>query len=318
MKFDNILFPLDFSQRSIGMKSQVEELAQRFGSRVTVLHVFEIPATWCGTAEAPTISAGGFQRFYDSAVANLAAFKLDLPDMQVEKVLLDGDPAWIISDWAREHPTDLIMMGTRGFGRFQGLLLGSVVSKIIHDTQCPVWTDANAHRDPSPRRIDRVLCALDVDEEAIPLLRFAAEVSRQFTAKLEAVHCVPGTEARSNKYFEFDLQRYLVEGSRIELTKLQREAATPCEIKVETGDISTTIRKLAAEKEFGLIVLGRGESQRRFGCLRTHAYQIIHEAPCPVLSYCPAQSDRISSSYSEAHPCRSVRDVPPPIGSNPL
>ncbi len=71
MKFENILFPLDFSERSLGMASEVESLARRFGSKVTVLHVFEIPATWYGTAEAPTINANCFQEFFDAAQAEL-------------------------------------------------------------------------------------------------------------------------------------------------------------------------------------------------------------------------------------------------------
>jgi len=319
MKFENILFPLDFSDRSLGMVREVESLALRFGSKVTVLHVFEIPAAWYGTAEALTINLNCCQEFYNAAQQSLASFKLNLPEDRVEKVICEGDPSWRIANWAREHPTDLIMLGTRGLGRIQGLLLGSVAAKVIHDTPCPIWTDANAQTETAFRNdIRHILCAVDIDEETVPLMRFANEVSRLFAAKLHVVHCLSQAETRPNKYFDFDLHRYLVEGARVELKKLQREAGLEGEIAVKSGGVSKAVRNLAIENKIGLIVLGRGESQHRFGRLRTHAYQIVHDAPCPVLSYCPAQSGHISSSYSAERLYQSAKFELPLIGSSPI
>jgi nucleotide-binding universal stress UspA family protein len=301
------------------MTSEVESIARRFGSKVTALHVFEIPATWYGTAEAPTIFPSCFKEFYNAAKANLKNFRLDLPPGRVEKILVEGEPSWLIANWARQHPTDLIMMGTRGFGRLQGVLLGSVAAKVIHDTHCPVWTDANARfQGAFQDRIANILCAVDIDDETVSLLRFANDMSLFFSAKLQVVHCISEAETRPNKYFDFDLQRYVWESARIELTKLQREAGIQCEITLMGGGVSKAVRKLVLENNTGLIVLGRGESQHRFGRLRTHAYQIIHDAPCPVLSYCPDPSAHISSSCSEEHLFQSAKAAPPPIGSSPL
>jgi len=318
MKFEHIVFAVDFSERSSGMRSEVESIARRFGSKVTLLHVFELPATWYGSVEAPSAGMSCFQEFYDAAKKSLESFQIDLPKSQVERVLAEGDPAWIIANWAREHPIDLIMMGTRGFGKLQGLLLGSVAAKVIHDTPCPVWTDANARfQGAFQSHIGHILCAVDLDAETPSLLRFSNWVSQLFGAKLQMVHCIPEGETRQNKYFDFDLRRYRSEGSRVELTKLQRAAGVQCEITIADGPVAKAIRNLALENKTGLIVLGRGESQHRFGRLRTHAYQIIHDAPCPVLSYCPALPGHTSSSYSEERPGQSARDVPPPIGSSP-
>jgi nucleotide-binding universal stress UspA family protein len=301
------------------MAAEVECLARRFGSKVTVLHVFEIPATWYGNAEAPTINLNCFGEFFNAAKQRLTEFKLDLPPDRVEKIICEGDPSWLIANWAREHTTDLIMIGTRGFGKLPGLLLGSVAAKVIHDTPCPVWTDANAQgQRVFANEIQQILCAVDIDGETISLLRFADRVRQLFSAKLHVVHCIPGAETRPNKYFDFDLHRYLLEGARVELTKLQREAGIEGEITIAGGGVSKAVRNLALENKIGLIVLGRGESQHRFGRLRTHAYQIVHDAPCPVLSYCPAQPSHISSSYSEERPYRSAASGLPPTDSRPL
>ncbi|SFQ99347.1 universal stress protein [Desulfoscipio geothermicus] len=56
----------------------------------------------------------------------------------VEKVILQGDIAKSIIEYAREHDFDLIVMGTRGLGNVKGMLLGSVSNKVIHQAHCPV------------------------------------------------------------------------------------------------------------------------------------------------------------------------------------
>ena len=52
---------------------------------------------------------------------------------------IDGhQPAQDIADTAREIGADLIVLGTRGHGAVAGLLLGSVVLRLLHVAPCPV------------------------------------------------------------------------------------------------------------------------------------------------------------------------------------
>ena len=53
-----------------------------------------------------------------------------------EIIVQEGDPAVNIADYASENGIDLIMMPTHGYGKFRSLLLGSVVSKVLHDADC--------------------------------------------------------------------------------------------------------------------------------------------------------------------------------------
>jgi nucleotide-binding universal stress UspA family protein len=48
----------------------------------------------------------------------------------VEGSVLEGDPAETIINCAKEGGFDMIVIGSRGLGNFQGLMLGSVSSKV--------------------------------------------------------------------------------------------------------------------------------------------------------------------------------------------
>jgi nucleotide-binding universal stress UspA family protein len=49
-----------------------------------------------------------------------------------------GEPAAVITEYARDKRCDQILMGTRGLGSVAGLLLGSVATKVIHLSDVPV------------------------------------------------------------------------------------------------------------------------------------------------------------------------------------
>jgi nucleotide-binding universal stress UspA family protein len=301
MKFDHILFPVDFSDHCRRLNSEVEWLASRFGSRVTLMHVFEIPTSWYGTGEVSLINTECIRTLAQSEEQRLKDYKLNLPEDHIQRVIAEGGPAWNITDWANEHDVDLIMMGTRGLGEIRRFLMGSVAAKVIHDARCPVWTDAKMHAttDEQPHDYRNLVCAIDVTDEAIPLLRFADSLARQFGAKAHVVHGIPEAETRPSKYFDLDLHAYLVDSARVAIAKLQREAGTELPVTIKTSAIASGVSEVALERLADLIIIGRGKIDHIFGQLRTHAYQIIRDAPCPVLSYLSTEQAKVPHLTSE-------------------
>ena len=63
------------------------------------------------------------------------------------------------------------------------------------------------------------------------------------------------------------------------------ETPTPnVEVTVDGSGVAEIVRHLALEKRMDLVVIGRGAMHEAFGTFRTHIYDVIREAPCPVIS----------------------------------
>jgi nucleotide-binding universal stress UspA family protein len=105
------------------------------------------------------------------------------------------------------------------------------------------------------------------------------------SAKLRLVHAVPGTDARPDKYFEVEFQRDLIRFAKQSIADLQSELQTNLEVYVDAGPAARVVRSAAAEHNADLVVIGRGVVQKTLGRLRTNAFSIIRESPCPVLSF---------------------------------
>jgi nucleotide-binding universal stress UspA family protein len=304
MKFDHILFPVDFSEpgKGKGLEKQVEWLAERFHSRVTLLHVVEIPASWYGTCESACFDAEWLESLKAEAKQRLKDYLVKLPEDRVERLVVEGDAAWNITEWPREIAVDLVVMATHGYSKMRGLLLGSVTAKVLHDVSCPVWTDAlaNLREGSQGTGVSNIVCALELTDEAIPLLCFARELAKDFGAKVSLVHSVPEMEPRPDKYFDSELHRYLTESARVEISKLQCQAGTDFPLIIRNKRVADCVAEEARAQGADLIVVGRGRCQEPLGRLRSHTCDIIRQSPCPVLSYAVDQPVRISSSSSEA------------------
>jgi len=287
IRFSRILFPVDLSQQSREAAPFVTAMAARFNSKVIVLYVLDPRLSYYPLPAAATPVA--LQRDQDEREKRKKQFESFVAelggDLSVQPRLLEGDAAESIVLCGKEENVDLVMMPTRGYGRFRRLLLGSVTSKVLHDLACPVWT--GVHTDDMWSRIsqawNRFLCAVDADVRDAPLLKWAAKFACEQHANLQVVHAVqtaapaPGVESESLCDFLFSVARKSLE-------ELQAEAGTKFDIRLRLGPVGHVVRETALEQGADLILVGRGAIQKGFGRLRSSAYAVIREAPCPVIS----------------------------------
>jgi nucleotide-binding universal stress UspA family protein len=78
--------------------------------------------------------------YREQGMAALAAARARLNEAKLayEYHISIGTPAEAIVQYANEHEIDQIVMSKQGQGGLQSLLLGSVVSKVLHMAACPV------------------------------------------------------------------------------------------------------------------------------------------------------------------------------------
>jgi len=290
MGFRHILFPVDFSPRSYGAVPFVRALAARYRAAVTLVHVVEPPPTWVGIDGGYAVEPD-MASLKSHAEQQLATFAMDeFPHLSVTRMVEEGDPGGCISDLAHSWHVDLIMMPTQGHGALHRALLGSVTARTLHNCDCAIWTGVHleGHKpdQPTPPHTDlkTILCAIELVPESAALLKYAREIAIEAGAAVHIVHAIPTAEVPPDKYFDQPLEVFLRDFAHEEIAKLQKEAQTNFDSYIEVGSVANVVHDAAEKFNADLIIIGRGVINRTAGDLRTEAYGIMREAPCPVIS----------------------------------
>ena len=140
-----ILVATDFSPASDAAVSYGRELARRFGSTLTIVHVVDdIAARSYGIDGGAFLSDPDVQRRFevDAQVEIDAAISAaDRADLKATGLILRSSaPAAAIVTCAHERGINLIVMGTHGRSGFAHLLMGSVSERVVQTAPCPVLT----------------------------------------------------------------------------------------------------------------------------------------------------------------------------------
>jgi nucleotide-binding universal stress UspA family protein len=280
-----ILLPLDFSARSADAADAARAVAERFDSQIVLLHVlaprFEVPLAPLGQRSV----LHGFSR--EEAEEKMKEFRCkEWRQMEVERVLREGDPATTIVEYADAEHIDLIMMPTHGYGPFRRLLLGSVTAKVLHDAKCPVWTTVHNQEQPAhiPAEPRRIASAVDLGPHTSEVLTWASRLSWEFGAPLSLIHVAPLDPWVEEDYIWPEWRDEVIGKARAELTGLLDADGINAETHIEVGSISESVVKRTEIMGADLLIIGRGGHGGLTGRLPTDAYAIIRDSPCPVLS----------------------------------
>ena len=289
--FHRILFPVDFSERCKQAVPLVKAFAECHRAAVTVMHVVQIPAAWYGGFDAACPVLFDIEEMEKTAELELAEFYAPAEGGKAHGFATEvthGDPGPEIVEYAATTNVDLIMMPTHGYGKFRRLLLGSITAQVLHDAHGPVWTAAHAEQADLVHHLEcrQMLCAVDATEKSLPAINYALRLAGEFKATLCLVHAVP-VPMTANGALLVESQRVFLESldaARKQIDDLQRLAGTKLKACVMGGSVSEVVREAAVQHAADLVVIGRGRIPDRFGGLRTNAYAIIRDSPCPVLS----------------------------------
>ena len=151
--FHRILVALDGSEQAQNALEQAFELASSEGGWLTLVSVAAAPHRPAnpGPFVVPVVPQ---EELDEEAKEILTRAAATAPDgVEVQTMLLHGDPAEAILDRIEHGSHDLVVMGSRGRGAATSLLLGSVSLEVLNHSPIPVLICHHA-RPPVPEDSD--------------------------------------------------------------------------------------------------------------------------------------------------------------------
>jgi len=137
--FKKILVAYDGSDHAIRALDIAIDIAKKYEAKLDIVEVVDTAAL-LGMGVAP-IPGEVIQQVYNKAKNDVDSAKSKAQQQgvkEVESVVLEGDPATAILEYASKNGVDLIVTGSRGLSTFKRIILGSVSTKIVQDSKIPV------------------------------------------------------------------------------------------------------------------------------------------------------------------------------------
>lgn len=133
----NILLATDGSLPAERATDFVASLALRFKTHVMVLHAYTPIPAYSGE---PNYRRSFYETLEEArSLVEKAAKRLnELGLEEVDTDIVEGPAANVILGVAESSAADLIVLGARGLGTWQGILLGSVSMSVTQRSECPV------------------------------------------------------------------------------------------------------------------------------------------------------------------------------------
>jgi nucleotide-binding universal stress UspA family protein len=289
LSISKILVPIDFSDKSLEIIPAVKTLAMQYGSEVILFHVAEpfytIPATGISGPVMIPVPAEAMAEHREK----MQNFAVDeLMGTKVRRLVYEGEPVSHILTFTTQENVDLIAVPTRGHGTLRHFLIGSLTSKILHDSSCPVLTGVHLNDSRNAdrgRKLSQIVCGIDLGPQAQEVYAWASQLAADCDARLTVVHAI----APMNPALPFsptpDLAMRLEELAREMIEKISTSfgGETPS-VVIEHDDPTRALCSTAKAVDADLLVIGRGSQDAPTGRLSSTAYSIIRQAPCLVIS----------------------------------
>ena len=180
---------------------------------------------------------------------------------------------------ASDH-AGLVVMGSRGYGRIVGALLGSISFAVASRARCPVVVvkDEAAARTVGPQH--HVVVGTDGSDESSAAVNFAAARAVAGATPLEVVTCTGGHQVS-----DADEQGLRAAAQRIAMAAAERVRSSHPTLQVTTHveDCPPEVTLVDASARAGLVVVGtRGRGTFEGMLLGSVSHAVIHGASCAV------------------------------------
>ena len=296
--FSNVLFPTDFTPHARAALKYAAAFAREGAGRVVIFSVQggSVPANLL------TLPEHAFDEPERNWLWNLRKEVQSLMNdpllagLEVEPLIVEGEPAPEIANAARDLNIDLVTIVTHGRKGLARALWGSTAEEIIAEAPCPVLTirppqrDFVDHRDGRTHiRLNRILLATNFRPSSQPASHLAAELARRAGAEFHTISVIGDFMDQIADVFPESsdkARRHLRDYVQEKMEGFAREAGSPAITHIAEGCPYEQIVQLATEKDVDLIVIGTSVHASLFGgapVLGSEIERVVRNAPCPVL-----------------------------------
>jgi nucleotide-binding universal stress UspA family protein len=211
-------------------------------------------------------------------------------DLVIEPVLLRGRAASVIVDQARAMDADLVVVGHRGMGRWESMLLGSVSAEVVDHSPCPVLVARDDQLGPVILADDGSPYARTAECVVTEWPLFAGlqitvvTVSEDGFPYAAAVAPLLYTDSMTGYTESIEAERQSRRAECEAAATRLRQAGFEAAAELREGDPAHQIVASAREHEAGVVVVGtRGQTGLRRLILGSVARNVLLHAPCSVL-----------------------------------
>jgi nucleotide-binding universal stress UspA family protein len=134
-----MLVPVDGSENSfralehaIFLKTKLQE------AQITVVYIIEDPPTVYIYSPKIMEKLHADSKSESLKILERCKEMANKSGININTLLLEGDPASKIIGYSEREKFDLIIIGSRGMGKFKEMILGSISNKVLHHAKCSV------------------------------------------------------------------------------------------------------------------------------------------------------------------------------------
>ncbi len=137
---DVIVTATDGSEQSLRAANAAAALARTNDAQLFIVTVVRPPEGWWGIVGAPppAESLGNALADAQRAVLEKTVDAIDLTGVRYDTVEEVGEPASQLASFAQANDADLVVIGQRGAGLVERIVVGSVADRLVHIATMPV------------------------------------------------------------------------------------------------------------------------------------------------------------------------------------
>ena len=264
VRFDSVLVALDLSPASANTVRIATEFAQRNGAKLIVAHVLD-PTLMMPSQASPEIKET-IERWMRPFTAKGMRWAIEV---------VEGDLVHEITRLAKQHHSDLLVIGTHAAAELKRLALGSKAEALFRNMVLPVLT-VGPHVRACGERFSSILLPTDLEPHSLRAAQYAVALAEESNANLTFLHILHESNEESRRDATDRMKQLIPE-----------EAALWCQPSFQTavGDRAETILAKAGEVNADLIVLGVTPSRLLADrAIWSIASKVVSHAGCPVLT----------------------------------